>query len=168
MKRILALALVLAVVWIAAPLFAYEDIPTRMIDVQIRKNTFDYLAKQTYADLSISGKGTITPTDSVSTGTSAVNYQGTVEPPFLVRVQNLGLSTVKVYYCPYVTDAAGVTATTATCSYLTDGKVTATPSTDLPGLSGGGVWEKVFYQNPNLSFGGQATVTISIFTRPSQ
>jgi len=169
MKRLLALALVLAVVCVTAPrLFAYEDLPTRMFDVELRKNTFDELA----ADTAFTGSTTYaTPQTTKGTLATGTAYQGTVEPPFLMRIQNTAAAGTshKIFITEYSSSAYGPATTTAQSCFLESkkGNVASYPSGQL---EVGETWEKIFYQDPNLTIGGNeaSTFRIQLFTRPSQ
>jgi hypothetical protein len=166
MKRLLALPLLLAVVAIA-PLFAYEDLPTRMEDVKLRKNTFDYLAKNTrFAATTTTYATPQTTNGTVASGTA---YQGTIEPPFLMRVQNLG-TTGRIFFKEYSSSSLGVATTSTTDAFLESKHANYLATSTHGQLAPGEVWEKVFYQDPNLTIGGAeaATFSIQLYTRPSQ
>jgi len=83
-----------------------------------------------------------------------------------MRVQNLG-TTGKIYFKEYALSGTNVASTTATDPYLqsTHGNYLTT-GTDGQ-LAPGECWEKVYYGEPDLMFGGveAATFSIQIFQR---
>lgn len=161
-KKFLLAVLLVALV---APIFGYEDLPTRMVDVELRKNTFDHLERSNV--FTLASDSVVTPNDVVSTYSNSIAYQGSVEPPFLLRVQNLGTTGI-INFREYVTTTAGVDITVATDSYLPSAHGNYLTTATSGQLAPGEVWEKVCYQDPNLSFGGTCTFSVQIWTRPTQ
>lgn len=158
MKRILVCLMLVAFV---IPAFA-QDLPLsrRINDDKVRQDSFDNLVKSTYCSLTSAQH--VTPNDIVSTGTYSAAYLGTETGPVKLRVQNLG-TTGKIHFKEYSTSAAdGVAVTAATDPYLESvhGNYLATGTAGQ--LAPGEVWEKVFYGEPDLTFGGVAAATFTI------
>ena len=163
MKRFLIVLLLIA---LATTGFAADKnrviAPRQIPSEELRVNTFSNLVRSTYCSLT-SAKH-VTPNDVTSTGTYTSAYLSTLEGPVLVRIQNLG-TTGKIYFKEYALSGTNVASTTATDPYLqsTHGNYLATGTAGQ--LAPGEVWEKVFYDEPDLMFGGveAATFTIQVF-----
>ena len=159
--------LVLALVLIAISGFAQGDqilSQRQAIYEELRAHTYDNLVKSTYCALT--SVQHVTPNDTTSTGTHSSSYLGTLKGPLLMRVQNLG-TTGKIYFKEYALSGTNVASTTDTDPYLqsTHGNYLATGTAGQ--LAPGECWEKVYYGEPDLMFGGveAATFSIQIFQR---
>lgn len=159
--------LVLSLVLISSFAFAQGDqilSPRQAIYETIRANTYDNLVKSSYFSLGATEHAT--PNDITSTGTASVAYLGTLKGPLLLRVQNLG-TTGKIHFKEYSTSGAGVSSTSSSDPYL-ESKHGNYLSTGTSGqLAPGECWEKVYYKEPDLTFGGveAATFSVQIFQR---
>lgn len=158
MKKFLV---VLLLVVLAIPVFS-QDLPLarRINDDNLRQNSFDNLVRSTYCSLSSTQH--VTPNDITATGTYTSAYLGTEEGPLLLRIQNLG-TTGKIYFKEYSASAGtGVAVTAATDPFLpsTHGNYLATGTAGQ--LAPGEVWEKIYYEEPDLTFGGVAAATFTI------
>lgn len=159
MKR---LFIVIALIALVCPSFAQSDrtISERQaILEQLRVNTFSNLVRSTYCSLTSSQH--VTPNDTSSTGTYGTAYLGTLKGPCLVRVQNLG-TTGKIYFKEYALSGTNVASSAATDQYIpsTHGNYLATATAGQ--LAPGEVFEKVFFGEPDLMFGGVEATTFSI------
>ncbi len=158
MKKFLV---VLLLVVFSIPVFS-QDIPfaRKVTDDTLRQNSFDNLVRSTYCSLSATQH--VTPTDITATGTYTSAYLGTEVGPLLLRVQNLG-TTGKIYFKEYSAVAGtGVSVTAATDPFLptVHGEYLATGTAGQ--LAPGEVWEKIYYEEPDLTFGGVAAATFTI------
>jgi len=162
MKKFLVCILLLV---IAFPVFSQQDLPLsrRITDDQLRQATFDNLVKST----NYSNASTVhaCPVDVTSTGTASVAYLGTVTGPLLLRIQNLNTSAGKIRFKEYSTGTAGIASTVAADPFLPS-PTGAQISTYTSGELGvGEVFEKVYYGEPDLIFGGidACSFTVQIF-----
>ena len=160
MKKFLV---VLLLVVLVAPVFAQGDRVMSLrqsISETLRVNTFDNLVRSTnYSNAT--GKHAA-PNDIVSTGTASVAYLGTVKAPLLLRVQNTNTAAGKIHFKEYATNAVGLASTVAADPFLSS-PTGAYISTYTSGELGvGEVWEKVYYAEPDLVFGGVGTTTFTI------
>jgi hypothetical protein len=123
---------------------------------------FNQVANEGY--FSISSAQTVTPSNTTGTGAYTLGFcpSTIVEFPCKMTLQYLG--TNKVYVTKYQATSAGVRATTATCAFLmAPGNTSGTPVI-------GDKVEMIFYQAPQISFGGggsAATFSIMIETLDS-
>lgn len=158
MKRFISVLSVLFFLAVVAAAFAGDTVQERLVARDQWQETFDQLSRVVYLDTSPITTKAITPTDTTGTNTHSVAWQSTVEPPFLLRIQSSG--TGKIHYREYTTNSGnGVLVPTATNSYLVDEAGTAALGAD-------DVFEKVFFSDPNIVFGGvAATFTLEIWTR---
>jgi len=117
--------------------------------------SYDTLLKTTVVTLDTAAA--ITATDIISTGTEAVYFlPDNFNYPIKLRIQNHGVASIT--YVKYVTTvASGITLPTATASHLVNIR-------GLP-VTSGAVYEKTFYQNPNISIGasGNQEVVIEVW-----
>lgn len=167
MKKLLV---VLLLVVLSVPVFAQGDRIMSLrqsISETLRVNTFDNLVRSSYYSLSTTQHAA--PNDIVSTGTASVAYLGSLTGPLLLRVQNLG-TTGKIRFKEYSTGTAGLASTTATSPYLSSAHANALATSTAGQLAPGEVYEKVYYSEPDLVFGGieAATFTIEIFKQSAE
>jgi len=168
MKKLLV---VLLLVVLSVPVFAQGD---RILSLRqsimetLRVNTFDNLVRST----NYSNASTVhaAPNDVTSTGTAAVAYLGDIKAPLLLRVQNLNTEAGKIRFKEYSTNAVGIASTVAEDPFLpsTHGSQVSTYTSGELGI--GEVWEKVYYKEPDIIFGGidACSFTVQIFKQSAE
>ena len=150
-KKLLAILAVMTLICVGA--FAQVPPEYRLKDAEQIYQTFDQLTRS--IEVSIDNSTNICAFDVVSTSSAALAYlPADVEYPVKLRIQNR-TSTNGVTYIPYVSDATGLTLTTATASRLLDAngdEVAGWNSVDM-----------ILYQNPGITFGAHTGAAVVIF-----
>lgn len=137
------------------------------ITEELRAKTFDNLVRSSYFSLGTTEHAA--PNDTTSTGTASVAYLGSEVGPLLLRIQNLG-TTAKIHFKEYSTGTAGLASTTATDPYLQSSHGNYLATATAGQLAPGECWEKIYFNEPDLIFGGieAATFSIQIFKQASE